>query len=158
MTCREYRASVAAELDGERPVLSLEQREAHAARCPECATEGRRLLALRRALQAWPDAGAPPGLAERALARCVVTARPQVHRAGWWPAAAVVVAAFAAAMVWVRPASAPAPPPPAALSARDAYALGALSRAGAHVALAWERTRVSLDRVIELQELGRKRL
>jgi len=61
VTCREYRTSVAAELDGEQPGSSLDQREAHAARCPECATEARRLLALphplaRFLLKPWASA------------------------------------------------------------------------------------------------------
>jgi hypothetical protein len=158
VTCRKYRASVAAGLDGERPGLSDAQRAAHASRCPECAAEERRLLGLRSTLQAWPDAEAPQGLAERALARCVVEPRPTRRRAGWRPVAGAVVAACAAVALWVRPVPAPAPPPRAAVSARDAYALAALARAGSRVASAWERTRDVLERTIELQELRRTRL
>jgi anti-sigma factor RsiW len=158
VTCRKYRASVAAELDGERPGLSVEQRKAHARRCPECAAEQRRLLALRGTLQTWPEAEAPQGLAERALAQCVLTARPRRGRAGWWSVAGAVMAACAAVAFWERPMPAPVPPPRPAFSADEAYALEALSRAGARVASEWERTRHVLERTVELRELRETRL
>jgi predicted anti-sigma-YlaC factor YlaD len=156
--CTEYRAAVAAELDGEQPGLTVEQRQAHAARCPECAAEARRLMALRRTLQALPEVAAPPDLAERALARCMVEPRPRRRRAVWWPVAGALAAASTAVALWVMPISGPAPKPPAALSADERYALEALGRAGARVASTRDRTQQILERVIELQELRRKRL
>jgi hypothetical protein len=154
--CSEYRAAVAAELDGEQPGVSVERRQAHAARCPECAAEAGRLMALRRTLQAWPEVAAPQGLAERVLARCVVEPRPR-RRAIWWPMA--LAAACVAVALWVAPLLAPpVKEPPPRLTADEQYALEALGRAGARVASARDRTEQILERVIELQGQRRTRL
>lgn len=157
MRCTEYRAAVAAELDGEQPGLTAEQRQAHAACCPECAAEERRLLALRRTLQALPEVAAPQALAERALARCVVEPRPR-RRSVWWPMAGVVAAASMAVALWVRPISGPPPGTPTPLTPDEAYVLAALGRAGERVAATGDRTHQILERVMELQEQRRKSL
>jgi predicted anti-sigma-YlaC factor YlaD len=154
VTCKEYRLALAAELDGEASAASVARREAHQARCPACEGFARRLLALRRTLHAWPDVEPSPGLTERALQRCTAAPRRK-RRAPRWTVAAAVAAGCAALLLWVAP-MVPRGDRDAVMSPEAAYALEALGRAGARVALARDRTGSILERVAEIQGLRRR--
>jgi predicted anti-sigma-YlaC factor YlaD len=141
----------------------------HLARCPACEQETRALATLRETMRADPEPHAPPDLAARALAQCVVAPAPRatVRRWRWLPALSLAGVALVGSVVVFRPQGHPttvrtklstgvATTAPVRMDARDAQALAAVGRAAQRVERAQMRAASALGRAIRLSQLGTK--
>jgi predicted anti-sigma-YlaC factor YlaD len=142
----------------------------HLAHCPACERETRALATLRETLRADPEPCAPPDLAARALAQCVVTPAPRAAATAgrrWLPALSLAGLALVGSVVVFRPQGPQTPvqtklstgvaaTAPVRMDARDAQALAAVGRAAQRVERARMRAASALGRAIRLSQLGTK--
>lgn len=170
MNCAQFQRAWMEHWDGEsvQPADRTKALTAHRESCPACEREIHALERLRASLQADPEPRAPPDLAARALAQCIVAPPPRTPHRGWlgW-VAAVVLASLVLGCLLVAlqlPSQQRAVSlgvlraGPVQMDIREARALATVGRAAHRAERARMRAASAVGRAIRLGRLGQLRM